>query len=195
MTYYDTHSDEYIAQTRSIDMQHVYDTFISHLPPEAHILDAGCGSGRDTRYFLQHGYSVEAFDASPELAKCASQYTGIPVACLRFQDMDYYAQFDGIWASATLLHLTPEELPGALDACYDALKTDGTLFCSFKYGDSLRHDARGRRFLDMNEQTLEAALLDSRLRLLNDPFCYEAPHPDGIDQIWINALATKRCAP
>ncbi|WP_412707499.1 methyltransferase domain-containing protein [Candidatus Rickettsia kedanie] len=43
------------------------------------MLDAGCGVGRDTKYFLGQGYQVTAFNGSSEMVKLATKETGIDV--------------------------------------------------------------------------------------------------------------------
>ena len=52
ITYYDEHAKEYVQRTLDVDLSHLYDRFLKHIPPGGHILDAGSGSGRDTLYFL-----------------------------------------------------------------------------------------------------------------------------------------------
>ena len=68
------------------------------LPVGSRILDFGCGSGRDTKYFLEKGYRVEATDGSAELCKLASAFTGIEVKEMLFQDLDASGKYKGIWA-------------------------------------------------------------------------------------------------
>nr|WP_233417568.1 class I SAM-dependent methyltransferase [Rickettsia conorii] len=46
-----------------------YKAFTSYLPEQAHIVDAGCGVGCDTKYFLSQRYQVTAFDGSTEMVK------------------------------------------------------------------------------------------------------------------------------
>ena len=66
------------------------------------ILDFGCGSGRDTKYFLEHGMRVEAIDGSIELCRIASGYTGIEVRNMLFQDLDERERYDAIWACSSV---------------------------------------------------------------------------------------------
>ena len=68
------------------------------LPLGSRILDFGCGSGQDTKYFLEKGYRVEATDGSDELCKLASAFTGIEVKEMLFQDLDASGKYKGIWA-------------------------------------------------------------------------------------------------
>ena len=57
-SYYDAHAKEYAALTVRADMSQAYDRFLAYLPAGAGILDAGCGSGRDSLFFLKNGYEV-----------------------------------------------------------------------------------------------------------------------------------------
>ncbi len=132
MSYYDEHADAYIQGTVSVDMGAQYALFLPHLKDGASILDAGCGSGRDSRAFLDRGYLVEAFDASAEMVRAATELTGLPVRRLRFQEMEYHGQFDGIWSSASLLHVPQSELNDVFIRLHRALKRGGILYASFK---------------------------------------------------------------
>src|SRR5579864_7240756 len=101
INYYDFHAKEYCDLTRHLDLSAFYAHFLAVLPPEAHILDAGCGSGRDAKIFLDRGYRVTAIDASSELAQLAAEYTKQPCEVLRFQEMEFREEFDGVWACAS----------------------------------------------------------------------------------------------
>lgn len=88
--------------TVTVDFQHTQDRFLSFLPINAFILDFGCGSGRDTKYFMEHGYRVEATDGSEELCKLASTYIGVSVKYMLFQELDEQKKYDGIWACSSI---------------------------------------------------------------------------------------------
>jgi SAM-dependent methyltransferase len=123
-------------------MSPLYTRFLYWLPNSGHILDAGCGSGRDAFAFQKRGYQVAAFDASPTLAKFAATYCGLSVQVMRFQEINWLRRFDGIWACASLLHVPAAELPDVLIRMADALKPRGVLYASFKYGQGEReHNA------------------------------------------------------
>ena len=77
--YYNNNSKEFIENTINSDMSLWRDKFEKYIPDGGHILDAGCGSGRDSKAFFKHGYSVVAFDASREMCKFASEYLGFEV--------------------------------------------------------------------------------------------------------------------
>ena len=88
LQYYNQNAGSFVSGTVHADLTDTLNRFLSRLEPGAAILDFGCGSGRDTKYFLEHGYQVEAIDGSEELCKIASAYTGIPVRQMYFQDLD-----------------------------------------------------------------------------------------------------------
>ncbi|HHJ18883.1 MAG TPA: class I SAM-dependent methyltransferase [Gammaproteobacteria bacterium] len=131
-------------------MDSIYHRFLPLLPENAHILDAGCGSGRDARVFIKRGYQVTAFDACIEMAAFAEKEIGQPVHVQCFQELEYENQFDGIWACASLLHVPSRELNDVFQRLARALKPNGVIYCSFKYGRG-EHDRGGRRFTDMDE--------------------------------------------
>lgn len=103
LDYYNQNAKKFITGTISVDFGIVQNRFLDKLHPGAKILDYGCGSGRDTKYFLEQGCKVTAIDGSQELCKLASEYTGIPVKHMLFQDLDEKEAYDGIWACSSNL--------------------------------------------------------------------------------------------
>jgi 2-polyprenyl-3-methyl-5-hydroxy-6-metoxy-1,4-benzoquinol methylase len=97
-------------------MSPLYAPFLAHIPPGGRILDAGCGSGRDSLYFLRHGYKIDAFDASAKMCRLASNHIGQAVTQKTFKEVSNAAAFDGIWACAALLHETRDSFDAVLDS-------------------------------------------------------------------------------
>ena len=155
LAYYENQAETYFAETVRVDMAPLYAWFLAHVPPGGHILDAGCGSGRDALAFRRLGYSVTAFEASWALAGLASEHCGLPVEVRRFQEVDWEGRFDGIWACASLLHVSMAELPEVLRRLGRALKPNGVRYVSFKDGAGEREHG-GRRFTDLDEAGLSA---------------------------------------
>lgn len=135
LKYYDDNANEYYEQTVNGDMSEVYKRFLMLLPDKAYILDFGCGSGRDSKYFLEHGYTVTAIDGSGKLCDLASKYIGQKVECMRFEELKDKDKYDGIWACSSILHVERENLPDILRKMLTALKEEGVMFASFKKGD------------------------------------------------------------
>ena len=74
LDYYEKNAESFANGTADIEFSEMQDKFLSMLKDDASILDFGCGSGRDTRYFLQKGYRVTALDGSAELCRIAEGY-------------------------------------------------------------------------------------------------------------------------
>ena len=94
--YYNRNVQDFVDRTVSVDFTRIQNVFLELLPRDARILDFGCGSGRDTKYFLDCGYQVDAMDGSIELCRAASEYTGIHVKRILFQELDEVEKYDGI---------------------------------------------------------------------------------------------------
>jgi SAM-dependent methyltransferase len=111
------------------------DKFEAYISKSGRILDAGCGSGRDSHAFKQHGYSVVAFDASTEMCRMASKLIRQKVLLMRFDGMDFEDEFDGVWACSSLLHVSYEDL---IMSNQFLTNYTGTTFLD-KIKDNLRH--------------------------------------------------------
>lgn len=134
ISYYNDNAEAFCAGTRAADMSETRGRFLRYVQSDGLILDAGCGSGRDSKYFLEHGYHVIAMDASEEICRLASAYLGQAVGCRRFEEIAEKEIYDGIWACASLLHVPYVELPETIAKLGKALVDGGVLYASFKYG-------------------------------------------------------------
>lgn len=135
INYYNKYTKSFIQTTRSVDFTNIQNKFLSYLPSGAFILDFGCGSGRDTKYFLKRNYNVTAIDGSEEICKEASKYTGIKVKQMLFEELNDQNIYDGIWACASILHLSKNDLFLVFHKMNKALKENGIIYTSFKYGE------------------------------------------------------------
>ncbi len=152
LTYYDRNSASFVKQTVNVDMSEHYSRFEKYLKPGGRILDLGCGSGRDSLYFMNKGYNVVPVDGSETMCIATTELTGIKARRLLFEELDYTEEFDGIWACASLLHVPKENMVKVLRAVKKSLKNDGVLYVSYKYGNSQR-EKDGRVFSDYTETT------------------------------------------
>ena len=157
LNYYNENAKSFIEGTVNVDFVKVQDIFLQLLPSCGTMLDFGCGSGRDTKYFLEQGYKVDAIDGSIELCKLASEYTGINVKHMLFHELIDVEKYDGIWACASILHAKKTELPEILRKMCDATKKNGIIYISFKYGN-FEGDRNGRYFTDMTEESMSELL-------------------------------------
>ena len=157
LTYYEKNAEEFARSTRDVRFTEIQDRFLKYIPTYGSILDFGCGSGRDSLYFKQKGYSVTSIDGSKELCKLATEYIGQPVHHIMFQDFSEVDAYDGIWACASILHLQLEILTKVMQKLADGLHENGVLYTSFKYGVfyGMRN---GRYFTFMTEESLKKLL-------------------------------------
>jgi len=151
LEYYNQAAQDYTADTINADVSKLYAFFLTHLPPNAYIMDLGCGPGRDSKYFLDKGYRVLSIDGAQEFCKLASQLTGQDVLCQTFENIDFTEKFDGIWACASILHVPMSRLPKVIANISRALKKGGYFYASFKYGE-YEGKRNGRYFTDMTEE-------------------------------------------
>lgn len=150
--YYDQNAESFIAGTVAVDFHETQEKFLAFLPKKARILDFGCGSGRDTAYFHRKGYLVEAVDGSAKMCESASRYAKIPVRQMLFQDLEERNRYDGIWACSSILHLPLQELKEVMERMLQALRGNGVIYTSFKYGE-FEGVRRGRYFTDFTEES------------------------------------------
>lgn len=171
-------------------MAPVYQRFIPLLNDGASILDAGCGSGRDTLYFHKAGFAVTAFDLSEQLVELARQHTSLPIQQCAFTCFESTTQYDGIWACASLLHVSLSELPETLEHLSSYLKPKAVFYCSFKYGDK-EVVKGGRRFTNLTESSLLTVLEGTQLEV-KEVWQTGDQRPDRVEERWLNALLIKK---
>ena len=187
--YYDRNGEAFFADSINVDELPQRRRFIELLPRGGTVLEAGCGSGRDARYFAEQGFAVTAFDGSATMVRLASAHSGLTVLHATFADMAWTQAFDGVWACASLLHLPRAELVHAFARIFRALRPGGVAFVSFKRGDRER-STNGRWFTDLEPEDL-TALLDAAAfeTLLTD--VSSDVRPGREHEQWVSAFARR----
>lgn len=187
--YYQQQAESFFNNTFDVDMSPLYQAFLTSIPAGGHIVDAGCGSGRDSRYFADHGFEITAFDASSALIELAKKHTGLEILLSSFAEFSTNKPADGIWACASLLHVPYAELKNTFKYLAKSLKTGGVFYCSFKYGEG-EVEREGRHFTNLNETLLAEILQGTNLTV--------AKHWQTGDQRegrenerWLNAMLVK----
>lgn len=188
ISYYDANAEAYFSDTVDADVSGLRERFLAHVPPRGHILDAGCGSGRDARAFAEAGYQITAFDASAEMVKRAAAYTGLAVTQMTFDDMTWADEFDGIWACATLLHVPRDKLSSTFARFARALRRGGVWYLSVKHGTDDRV-VGARTFTDMTEQETRDRLEGVGLSVI-DLWVTDDVRPGRADR-WVNTVAVR----
>jgi SAM-dependent methyltransferase len=187
LAYYAAHAPDFARETFDVDMRALYAPFLARVPAGGAILDAGCGAGRDARAFAQAGYRVTAFDASPALVAQARALTGLVIECQHFETFTAQTAFDGIWACASLLHVSQAELRAVLARLVGALVPGGVFYASFKYGQGEREHG-GRRFTDLDEAGLAAQVAAVPELRLVETWVTGDRRPERETEHWLNAL-------
>ena len=188
--YYNQNADMFAQGTRLVDFTVVQERFAKMLPAGSRILDFGCGSGRDTKYFLEKGYRVEATDGSAELCKLASAFTGIEVKKMLFQDLDASGKYEGIWACSSILHLSKKELLSVIRKMCDALKDNGVIYTSFKYGD-FEGERNGRYFTDFTEDIFDKFIKVIPELTIEEEWITSDVRPGRGEEKWLNLILRK----
>lgn len=191
ITYYNQNTTSFITSTQSVKMTEAWTRFTTRLPPSSMVLDLGCGSGRDTKYFLQHGYKVEATDGSTELCRAASEFTGIKVKNQLFTELSEENKYDAVWACSSILHADKKDLVIIIRKIHTALRENGIFYTSFKYG-TFEGERNGRYFTDMTEDTF-AELMDKAggFSLIEQWITSDA-RPGREDEKWLNVILQKK---
>ena len=186
LDFYNNNSKEYIETTLSADMSHLYNDFLNNIPQGGNILDLGCGSGRDSVEFIKRGYKITAVDGSKELANAASKIIVQQVNCSKFEDLNLTETFDGIWASASLLHVNKNNIVDVIKNVSSNLKPNGVFYMSFKYGENEYIDEKGRYFNCYTEETFKEML--SQVQNLKIKTIYKSGDTLGgrNNLVWLN---------
>ncbi len=191
LDYYNENAKDYINSTKNVEFAGMQDKFLGFLKPGDRVLDFGCGSGRDAKYFLEKGFRVDAVDGAIEFVKLASEYTGIQVKQMLFQDLDAVGIYDGIWACSSILHLPGKKLEDVLGKMAKALVSRGIAYISFKYGD-WEGERNGRYFTDMTEEKMKCMLDKTDIFLIEDMWVTSDVRLGREDEQWLNLILRKK---
>ena len=191
LDYYNKNASEYFEQTLNGNFTKNYERFLSRIPQNAYILDFGCGSGRDSKYFIENGYKVKAIDGSIEMCKLASEYIGQEVECMKFDELNEENVYDGIWACSSILHVEKEQLGNILEKMITALKEKGIIYTSFKKGvkDEIKE---GKYYNYLTKEKLEEIIEKYKLNVKIIDYCETLPSTKRIqDIVWANYILQK----
>ena len=185
--YYNMHADDFFEGSVDADMSEWRNRFIKYLPDGGRVLDAGCGSGRDSKAFIMQGFSVVAIDASGEMCLRASELLGQEVWQMRFDEMSFDDEFDGVWACASLLHVPISEMADVLKKIKHGLRPEGIFYASFKYGEGETvKDVRS--FTNYTLESVCELLKGAGFRVLECDISYDV-RPGREEEKWVNVIA------
>jgi SAM-dependent methyltransferase len=189
--YYDEHGQAFFDRSMQANLDQLYNAFTKYLPDDAHILEVGCGSGRDAKAFIERGYRVTATDGSATMAKLAQEYLGQEVLHWTFDEIDFDNEFDAIWANACLLHVPMAEIKSVFERLSKALKTGGVWYAGLKLGEGEIVAPDGRLFTFFNEATMRELVSQFPSLEILEMKTSEDTRPDHAGEFWLNVYLRK----
>jgi SAM-dependent methyltransferase len=139
LAHYDRSAQQFFDGTRDHDVSQNIAALLDAIEgtPPFHILDLGCGPGRDLKRLTELGHIATGLDGSAQFVRMARQYSGCEVWLQDFIDLRLPdSRFDGIFANASLFHVPGAVLPDVLLRLQAALKPGGVLFSSNPRGNN-----------------------------------------------------------
>jgi len=189
INYYDEHASQYFDSTSQVDLAMLYKEFLEYIPKGGRIMDLGCGSGRDVKWFRDQGYDAYGLDASEKLVKIAKDKFGIPLEAGCIEEWVVDEAFDGIWCCASLMHLDDKSIDRFLSNLRCNLRLGGALFISVKEGIDSGVSEDGRYFRDFDEESFSTLLSTYKcLRIEKIWYTDDKLHRNSFR--WLNAIIT-----
>ena len=188
LSWYRDNAIQYAEETRNSLVLDALWEFLSRMKEGGTILDYGSGSGRDSAYFLDKGFSVDSLDGSAEMKAQAERLFGIKVKLSSFLSLEEKEKYDGIWAQASILHLEEHDLRVALTLIERALKRDGVFYSSFRKGEGDGYE-NGRWYTNMTERRFLSFL---PAKLYVEKIWESQDVRPGVNRTWLSIICRKK---
>ena len=188
LSWYRDNAIQYAEETRNSLVLDALWEFLSRMKEGGTILDYGSGSGRDSAYFINKGFSVDSLDGSAEMKAQAERLFGIKVKLASFLSLEEKEKYDGIWAQASILHLEEHDLRVALTLIERALKRDGVFYSSFRKGEGDGYE-NGRWYTNMTERRFLSFLPAS---LYVEKIWESQDVRPGVNRTWLSIICRKK---
>ena len=189
---YNDVAEDFREGTRDHDVSQNIDALLRNIigPAPFHILDFGCGPGRDLQTFTALGHIATGLDGSERFAEMARQDSGCEVLHQNFLELNLPAErFDGIFANASLFHVPLQELPRVLRKLHAALKPGGVLFSSNPRGSN-QEGWTGERYGSFHDlESWSALLIEARFSEVEH--YYRPPGLPRDQQPWLASVWRK----
>ena len=157
---YTTRVAEYLSVPLPAEQIESRMAFAEAVVPGGYVLDLGSGPGSDSAFFLREGLRVRALDATPAFVAYARE-NGVDAHVGTFDDVTEVAEYDGIYASFSLLHAPRDDFPRHLSAIHQALKPEGIFFLGLKLGTGEHRDDINRFYTYFSQTEIEEALAEA----------------------------------
>jgi len=128
-------ADEWYA---NIVLMPSIEEFIALLPENPRVLDLGCGPGYESMRLTKAGASVVGVDFSEESIRIAKErcpQAQFELMDFRHLDREKLGIFEGVFACASLIHISPQELPGVWEQIRGILARDGLVLAMVREGE------------------------------------------------------------
>ena len=129
-SFYNSNSQGY-AENSAVILREQVGYFLSSIPDNGRILDAGCGPGHDTEFFSRKGFDTTGIDFSVEMIEfCRKHRKGGVFRKMNMLDMGRNFPrnyFDGIWMSSSITHLEDRDIIKVLKQAKNILLENETL--------------------------------------------------------------------
>jgi len=185
---YEEIKEDFLEHNSKFDMTPEIKEFCEFLS-DKNVLDIGCGPGRDSKVFVELGYNTRGIDFTPSFVKMAQE--NVPSGKFLHMDMRHLEfadeEFDGIWCSASFIHIPKREALATLKGFYRVLKNKGALFIGVQKGD-------GEGWMDkFGKERFYAFYQEEELQKLLESvgFVVKATHNKKGNYDWINMIAVK----
>ena len=188
LSWYRDNAIQYAEETRNSLVLDALWEFLSRIKEGGTILDYGSGSGRDSAYFINKGFSVDSLDGSAEMKAQAERLFGIKVKLSSFLSLEEKEKYDGIWAQASILHLEEHDLRVALTLIERALKRDGVFYSSFRKGEGDGYE-NGRWYTNMTERRFLSFL---PAKLYVEKIWESQDVRPGVSRTWLSIICRKK---
>ena len=188
LSWYRENAIQYAEETRNSLVLDALWEFLSRMKEGGTILDYGSGSGRDSAYFINKGFSVDSLDGSAEMKAQAERLFGIKVKLSSFLSLEEKEKYDGLWAQASILHLEEHELRVALTLIERSLKRDGVFYSSFRKGEEDGYE-NGRWYTNMTERRFLSFLPAS---LYVEKIWESQDVRPGVNRTWLSIICRKK---
>lgn len=135
---YNKTANEYFSVVSKFDMLPEILDFAGSIEKNGKILDLGCGPGHHSKYFKDLGFKVTGIDLSQNMISIAKEnFKNIDFKVMDIYNLKFDSNtFNGIWASASLLHIEKSNIKEVLIKLKDILTVNGTIYISLKIGDT-----------------------------------------------------------
>ena len=165
--FYNTNAQKYSSYSFEHEKGELYQKFLNYLPEKGSILDAGCGAGWDTKFFLKNGYTVTALDASVKLLEVIETHKNLEKIESDFLNFKSKKIFDGIWASFSLQHLPKSDFKPALKLLKNSLSETGFFYIGIHEGNKEIRDTLGRYYSYYGESEISGIIQSLNLKIFS----------------------------